>query len=118
MTVRCWFILAMVVGQLTGAGLAAAASRPSEPNPTIALVQLSLQVLGYDPGPIDGLSGKHTAVALTAYARDRRIVLNQATAELVVTLLAVEASEALRRAGPLEEPLRARPPAKLPVYQW
>jgi peptidoglycan hydrolase-like protein with peptidoglycan-binding domain len=118
MTVRHWFILAMVVGQLTGVALAGAASRSSDPSPTIALVQLSLQVLGYDPGLIDGLSGKHTALALTAYARDRRIVLNQATTELVVTLLAAEASEALRQVGPLEEPLRARPPGKLPVYQW
>jgi peptidoglycan hydrolase-like protein with peptidoglycan-binding domain len=118
MTVRRWFILTMVVGQLTGAALAGAASRPSDPSPLIALVQLSLQVLGYDPGLIDGLSGRHTAVALTAYARDRRIVLNQATAELVVTLLTAEASEALRHVGPAEEPLRARPPKKLPVHQW
>jgi peptidoglycan hydrolase-like protein with peptidoglycan-binding domain len=118
MTVRRWFILAMVVAQLTGVALAGAASRPSGPSPTIALVQLSLRVLSYDPGPIDGLIGQHTATALTAYARDRRIVLNQATTELVVTLLAAEASEALRHVEPAQEPLRAPRPGMLSVYEW
>jgi peptidoglycan hydrolase-like protein with peptidoglycan-binding domain len=118
MTVRRWFILATVVAQLTGVALAGAAARPSGPSPTIALVQLSLRVLSYDPGPIDGLIGQHTATALTAYARDRRIVLNQATTELVVTLLAAEASEALRHVEPTQEPLRAPRPGMLSVYEW
>jgi hypothetical protein len=118
MTVRRWVILAMVVGQFTGIALAEAASQPSGPSPTIAFVQLSLRILGYDPGPIDGLSGRYTAAALTAYARDRRIVLNHATTELAVTLLAAEASEALRHVETTQEPLGAQRPGMLPVYQW
>ncbi len=118
MTVRRWVIFTVVVGQLTGATLAGAALRPSSPTPSTVLVQLGLRVLGYDPGPIDGLSGRRTVAALAAYARDRRIVLNQATAALVVTLLAAEASEALHYGESAEELLPARGPRMLPVHQW
>jgi hypothetical protein len=118
MTRRYWIIVAMLVGQLTVVALAGAASRPSAPSPTMAFVQLSLRLLGYDPGPIDGLSGRRTVVALTAYAQDRRIVLNKATMELVLILLSAEASEVLRHVEHDEEPLQGRRPGMLPVYQW
>jgi hypothetical protein len=81
-------------------------------------LQVALHVLGYDPGLIDGLIGRRTVAALAAYAQDRRIVLNQATAELVVMLLVDEASEVLRQDEHDEEPLRGRSLGMLPVYQW
>jgi hypothetical protein len=53
-----------------------------------------------------------------AYAQDRRIVLNQATAELVMMLLAAEASKALHHVEPPGEALQIRGLRTLPVYQW
>jgi peptidoglycan hydrolase-like protein with peptidoglycan-binding domain len=118
MTLRHWLILALMVAQLTGVALAGAASRPSGPSPTIGVVQLSLRILGYDPGSIDGLTGRRTIVALTAYAQDRRIVLNEATMELVLLLLSAEASEVIGHGAQVEQPLRGRRWGMLPVYQW
>jgi peptidoglycan hydrolase-like protein with peptidoglycan-binding domain len=118
MNVRHWLILAIVGGQLLGVALAGAASRPSDPSPAVAFMQLALRILGYDPGPIDGLYGRHTIAALTTYAHERQIVLNRATAELVVTLLAAEASEVLDRSAPAGESIGAPGLKMLPVYQW
>jgi peptidoglycan hydrolase-like protein with peptidoglycan-binding domain len=118
MNVRRWLIPVLVGGQLLGVALAGAASRPADPTPTVAFMQLALRILGYDPGPIDGLSGPRTVAALMAYAQDRRIVLNQATAELVVMLLAAEASKALHHVEPPGEALQIRGLRTLPVYQW
>lgn len=114
MTVWRWLILTMVVGTLTGVALGGTAARPPDPSRGVVRIQLSLRILGYDPGPIDGLSGQRTIAALAAYAKDRRLVLNQATAELVVTLVAVEALEALRQADQTDVPLRG--PRVLPLH--
>jgi peptidoglycan hydrolase-like protein with peptidoglycan-binding domain len=72
---RC-MILLLLVGGLTGNALAEAA--PSRPSPLVAVVaiQVQLRTLGYDPGPIDGRAGRRTIAALTAYAKDRGIVVN------------------------------------------
>jgi peptidoglycan hydrolase-like protein with peptidoglycan-binding domain len=118
MNVRRWLILALIGGPLIGVALAGAVSRPSDPTPMVASMQLALYILGYNPGPIDGLYGRRTVAALTTYAQERRIVLNQATAELVVTLLAAEASEALHDAARTAEPPQGRGLRMLPVYQW
>ena len=118
MNVRRWLILAIVGGQLIGVALVGAAPRPSDPTPTVAFMQLALRILGYDPGPIDGLSGRRTIAALTAYAHERQVVLNRATAELVMTLLAAEASAALGRSAPTGESIGAPRLKMLPVNQW
>jgi hypothetical protein len=118
MNVRRWLILALIGGPLIGVALVGAVSRPSDPTPMVASMQLALRILGYDPGPIDGLSGPRTVAALMAYAQDRRIVLNQATAELVVMLLAAEASKALHHVEHPGEALQIRGLRTLPVYQW
>jgi peptidoglycan hydrolase-like protein with peptidoglycan-binding domain len=118
MSVRRWLILAIVGGQLIGVALVGAVPRPSDPTPTVAFMQLALRTLGYDPGPIDGLSGRRTISALTTYAQDRQIVLNRATAELVVTLLIAEASKALDRSAPTGGAIGAPRMKMLPVYQW
>jgi hypothetical protein len=107
----------MVSGQLIGVALVEAAPRLSDPTPTVAFMQFALRILGYDPGPIDGLSGRRTIAALTTYAQERDIVLNRATAELVVTLLAAEATEVLDRSAPAGESIRAPQLKMLPVYQ-
>ncbi len=118
MAVKRWLILAIVVGQLAGIARVGAASPPAAPTHEVALVQLSLRVLGYDPGLIDGLSGPRTVAALAAFARDRQMVLNQATADLVITLLTVEVLEALRYAEQGKEQLPVQGPRKLPVGWW
>jgi peptidoglycan hydrolase-like protein with peptidoglycan-binding domain len=41
----------------------------TENPPGIQLAQTSLKVLGYDPGPADGLMGQKTADALRAYQK-------------------------------------------------
>jgi hypothetical protein len=91
MIMHRWMILLLLVGGLTGNALTEAASYP--PSPTVAMVaiQVQLRALGYDPGQIDGRGGRRTLAALTAYAKDRRIVLNDATVGTVVARLRVEA---------------------------
>jgi hypothetical protein len=91
MILRRRIILLLLVGGLTWNALTEAAS--SAPSPTVAVVaiQVQLRTLGYDPGPIDGRGGQRTIAALTAYAKDRGIVLNQATVGTVVARLRAEA---------------------------
>lgn len=52
-----------------GAGLSAGnmATRPPGKDPQVAIQQMMLKAAGYDPGPIDGIAGKQTQAALTAY---------------------------------------------------
>ena len=59
-------------------------------------LQVSLRVLGYDPGPIDGVGGPRTLMALVSYAQDRGITLNQASVDIVMALLHAELYEKLR----------------------
>jgi hypothetical protein len=118
MTMRRRLALLVVVGGLMGISVAAAASRPSGPAPAVVTVQVSLYVLGYDPGPIDGFGGPRTIEALTAYAQDRRIVLNQTTLNLVLELLHFDMLEEVRNAGGeggREEPSE---PRLLPIQRW
>lgn len=44
---------------------------PQRPSRELASVQRSLKALGYDPGPVDGLSGPRTRSAIRAYRKDR-----------------------------------------------
>jgi peptidoglycan hydrolase-like protein with peptidoglycan-binding domain len=62
-------------------------------------LQVYLRLVGYDPGPIDGLEGPRTYVALVSYAQDRGITLNQATVDVVMALLRAEVHEKLRNGG-------------------
>ncbi|MCS6854067.1 MAG: serine protease, partial [Elioraea sp.] len=55
-----------VGGRASGAGAPAASEAA-----LLAAVQRSLAALGYDPGPVDGLSGPRTRQALAAFQRDR-----------------------------------------------
>jgi peptidoglycan hydrolase-like protein with peptidoglycan-binding domain len=108
MIMHRWMILTLLVGGLTGNALAEAASYPPSPTVAIVAIQVQLRALGYDPGPIDGRGGRRTIAALTAYAKDRGIVFNQATAGTVVARLRVEAlvmlliGEAPKESGALE----------------
>lgn len=43
-------------------------------NPTDMMMQVSLQRLGYDPGPIDGVVGIRTKTALQRYQRDHGLL--------------------------------------------
>jgi len=91
MTMQRWIILLLLIGGLTGHALTEAASSPPSPTVAIVAIQVQLRALGYDPGPIDGRGGRRTITALTAYAKDRWIVLNQATVGTVVARLRAEA---------------------------
>jgi peptidoglycan hydrolase-like protein with peptidoglycan-binding domain len=105
MSMHRWMILLLLIGGLTGNALTEAASSPPSPMVAIVAIQVQLRALGYDPGPIDGRGGRHTIAALTAYAKDRGIVLNQATVGTVVARLRAEAyvmpldSEATEESG-------------------
>jgi peptidoglycan hydrolase-like protein with peptidoglycan-binding domain len=118
MTIRRRLTLLVLVAGLIGTSAAATASRPSGPATAIVLVQISLYVLGFDPGPIDGFEGPRTIAALAAYAQERGIVLNQATLNLVLTLLQQEMEEERRVAAgrrPLEDSSK---PLLLPTQRW
>ena len=91
MIMHRWMILLLLVGGLTGNALTEAASDQPSPMVTMVPIQVQLRALGYDPGPIDGRGGRRTIASLTAYAKDRRIVLNQATVGTVVARLRAEA---------------------------
>ena len=111
-------VLILVVGWLEAAVAAAHSSRPTPP---VVAVQVSLRVLGYDPGAIDGFWGRRTAAALAAYGQDRGIVLNQATLNLVLMLLRSETLEELR--GDEGEAIGAEAlpgssPRMLPIGRW
>lgn len=103
MTTRQWLALVLVVLGLTTGAIAYEAAPSNTPAEAIASVQVSLHVLGYNPGPIDGLVGRRTLSALSAYAKDRGVVLNQATLNLVVALLQVEARQEIQNAEQVEE---------------
>ena len=45
-------------------------------DPVVADIQQALQGLGYNPGPIDGLIGKKTETAITAFQQDNNLVLD------------------------------------------
>ena len=85
--------LGLLIGVLA-AGLSRGASAQNDfmkSETVILLVEYQLSDLGYDPGPIDGRGGRRTIASLTAYAKDRGIVLNQATVGTVVARLRAEA---------------------------
>jgi peptidoglycan hydrolase-like protein with peptidoglycan-binding domain len=103
MIMHRWMILTLLVGGLTGNALTAAASSPPSPMVAVVAIQVQLRALGYDPGPIDGRGGRRTIAALTAYAKNRGIVLNQATVGTVVARLRAEAYAMLLEGEPDEE---------------
>ena len=61
------------------------------PGPGRALVvgiQTELSNLGYDPGPIDGIMGPRTAVAISRYQKDHKLLIDgQASVELAQHIL-------------------------------
>jgi hypothetical protein len=121
MILRRCIILLLLVGGLTGNALAEAA--PSRPSPLVAIVaiQVQLRTLGYDPGPIDGRGGRRTIAALTAYAKDRGIVLNQATVGTVLARLRAEAYVMLLDSETTEETGVLGPRGDLqaiPIDRW
>jgi hypothetical protein len=116
-----WMIFVLLVGGLTGNALAEAASYPPSPMVAIVPIQVQLRALGYDPGPIDGRGGRRTIAALTAYAKDRRIVLNRATVGTVVARLRAEAYVMLLDGETTEESGASGPQGDLqviPIGRW
>jgi hypothetical protein len=115
MIMHRWMVLTLLVGGLIGNALTEAAADP--PNPMVAMVaiQVQLRAVGYDPGPIDGRGGRRTLAALTAYAKDRRIVLNHATVGTVVARLRAEASVMLLDGEATEESGASGRQGDLPV---
>ena len=91
MIMHRWMILTLLVGGFIGTALTEAASYSPSPMVAIVPIQVQLRTLGYNPGPIDGRGGRRTIAALTAYAKDRGIMLNQATVGTVVARLRAEA---------------------------
>lgn len=116
-----WIILTLLVGGLTGNALTEAASYPSSPMVAIVAIQVQLRAVGYDPGPIDGRGGRRTLAALTAYAKDRRIVLNHATVGTVVARLRAEAYVMLLDGEATEESGASGPQGDvqvIPIGRW
>ena len=86
------------VGDVTDTADEAEADAPTEiqtpattvirrPNPAVVGVQRNLSVLGYEPGPVDGLIGPRTQRAIRAFEqRNGLIVTGRVTSQLVATL--------------------------------
>ena len=76
---------ALIGGAITGLATSAARSAPPPPprtyyppapvydNGLVYNIQSSLAVLGYDPGPIDGVYGQRTADAISAYEYNNQL---------------------------------------------
>jgi peptidoglycan hydrolase-like protein with peptidoglycan-binding domain len=73
----------------------------------IRLGQFCLTVLGFTPGPIDGVLGRQTIAAILRYAQHRGVSL--LAAESWGTLLAIECLPYMRAR-------QSRPAATLPVF--
>jgi len=115
MIMQRWMILLLLVGGLTGNALTEAASSPPSPMVGMVPIQVPLRALGYAPGPIDGRGGRRTIAALTAYAKDRGIVLNQATVGPVVARVRAEAYAMLLDGEASEESETSWPQGNVPV---
>jgi peptidoglycan hydrolase-like protein with peptidoglycan-binding domain len=116
-----WVILTLLVGGLIGNALTEAASDPPSPMVAIVAIQVQLRAVGYDPGSIDGRGGRRTIAALTAYAKDRGIVLNQATVGTVVARLRAEAYAMVLDGEATEESGASGPQGDLqafPINRW
>jgi hypothetical protein len=121
MIMHRWMILLLLIGGLTGNALTEAASSPPSPMVAIVTIQVQLRALAYDPGPIDGRGGRRTIAALTAYAKDRGIVLNRATVGTVVACLRAEAYVMLLDGEATEESATSGPQGDLqviPIDRW
>jgi hypothetical protein len=121
MIMHRWMILLLMVGGLTGNASTEAASYPPSPTIAIVAIQVQLRALGYDAGPIDGRGGRRTIAALTAYAKDRRIVLNQATVGMVMARLRAEAYVMLLDGETTEGSAASGPQGDLqvsPINRW
>jgi len=108
-------ILTFLVGGLTGNALTEAASSPPSPTVAIVAIQVQLRALGYDPGRMDGRGGRRTIASLTAYAKNRGIVLNQATVGTVGARLRAEAYVMVLEGAATEEPGDSRRQGDVPV---
>ena len=87
------------------AGLPAQRAAAQAPDPVTISVQTLLQVLGYDPGPADGLAGAKTVEAITAFQRsDGGTVDGKPSEALLARLRAAVAS-------PRKQPGTPAPPA-------
>lgn len=73
----------------------------------IRLGQFCLTVLGFNPGPIDGVLGRHTIAAILRYAQNRGVSL--LAPESWGTLLATECVPYVRAR-------QSRPAATLPLF--
>jgi hypothetical protein len=106
---------------LAGHTLAEAASDPPSPMVGMVPIQVQLRALGYDPGPIDGRGGRRTVAALTAYAKDRGIMFNEATVGTVVARLRAEAYAMLLNGQGIDASVAPGPhedPQSCPIDQW
>ncbi len=81
----------------------------------VGRVQNALAVLGYDPGPTDGLYGPQTRAALMAYSRDRDGVMPEQIDGALVERLEAQAAAATEPPAPTESSAAAS--AALPEVQ-
>ena len=63
--------------------------RASPPNPVLVKqIQARLILVGYDPGPVDGMMGPRTRTAIRAFQQDRGLRVDGEASELLLGILA------------------------------
>ena len=72
------FVVADGVGGLAGARAAS--------NTTVKEIQKALKANGYNPGPLDGIYGRQTSQAVTAFQKANNMASGQLTFETVEAL--------------------------------
>ena len=65
-----------VVGVALSIGVCGLTEVGTAANPRIAAVQVGLKAHGFDPGPVDGLSGPLTRRALASFQRTRKLPID------------------------------------------
>ena len=90
-------------GEPTPAPISGTPVRPPEPSrDTVRQVQTYLALLGYDPGPMDGLPGRRTTAAVRRFQQDLGMTpTGRISDELLVLLKAVAAARQKEPAEPV-----------------
>jgi peptidoglycan hydrolase-like protein with peptidoglycan-binding domain len=79
---------------------------PTLPGEPVASMQRHLRDMGLDPGPIDGIRGPRTDVALIHWAARRRLLNDDYTSDQITALFMVDYARTMAGTSP--------PPATMP----
>ena len=94
-------------------------SREAQGSETVRAIQALLEQLGFDPGPADGIDRPATRQAIEAFQRAQGLpVTGEATADLLLQLMLVDAAPHRPRPGSLRPNRVSRGSLSCGVVRW